>query len=133
MNLLTDDEILSLRKWDGKGSTLRLDKLAFARAIEAAILAKLASAELPEPQQYPAECFMRELPVCDALAVSIAIKQAYVQGAAAQLAKEPTAFMYQHDETGRVGFLEAWGPIDHFKASNPRLRIVASLYTRREA
>jgi len=60
------------------------------------------------------------------------LRQAYAQGAASQLTQEPTALMYQHDETGRVGFLEAWGPVEQFKKSNPRLKIVAKPFTLKE-
>lgn len=41
---------------------------------------------------------------------------------------EPTAYMWQHDETGRTGFVEAWQPMDKWKESNPRLRIIGPLY-----
>jgi hypothetical protein len=41
---------------------------------------------------------------------------------------EATAYMWQHDETGRIGFVEAWQPMDKWKESNPRLRVIGPLY-----
>jgi hypothetical protein len=41
---------------------------------------------------------------------------------------EPIAYMWQHDETGRTGFVEAWQPMDKWKESNPRLRVIGPLY-----
>jgi hypothetical protein len=47
MILLTDDEIDEIQKaWIAKGMS---GSRSFARAVETAFLAKLASAELPEP------------------------------------------------------------------------------------
>jgi hypothetical protein len=44
------------------------------------------------------------------------------------LMNNPIAYMYQHDETGRIGFVDPqqieWG----FEKANPRLHIVAPLY-----
>lgn len=41
---------------------------------------------------------------------------------------EPEAFMYQHDETGQIGFIDIqqieWG----FEKNNPRLKIICPLY-----
>lgn len=46
-----------------------------------------------------------------------------------QQGAEAVAFMYQHDETGRVGFVDAqqveWG----FFANNPRLHLIGPLHT----
>jgi len=41
---------------------------------------------------------------------------------------EPSAYMWQHDETGRTGFVEAWQPMDKWKESNPRLHVIGPLY-----
>lgn len=116
--------------------------LAFARAIEAAILAKLASAELPEPQQYPAECFMQSLQVCDAVAVSIAIQKARAQGfaagAAAQLAEKPSAFQLRDEEAsehyGREIYV-LYSVFDFKDGANIGNieKVLTPLYTRREA
>lgn len=105
---------------------------------EKAVLAKLASAELPEPHKYPADCFMREVNVCDALAVSIAIQQAHAQGfaagAAAQLAEKPLAYFY-HD----ASCPEMANPLLHSTLllhadeRNSNLKNETPLYTRREA
>ena len=111
--LLSDEELWAL--------VPNADNLDAARAIEAAILAKLAAKELPEPQKYPADCFMREVNVCDALAVSIAIQQAHAQGfaagAAAQLSAEPFTHYRHYDEQ-----------VQPFADGN-----TVPLYTRREA
>lgn len=97
-------------------------------AIEAAILSRLVAKELPEPQKYPADCFMREVNVCDAMAVSIAIQQAHAQGfaagAAAQLAEKPTCWVTPDGEGFRMRL-------------SPPVNAVPlgwqELYTRREA
>lgn len=123
MSLLSDKELWAL--------VPNADNLNDARAIEAAILAKLASAELPEPQKYPADCFMREVNVCDSLAVSIAIQQAHAQGfaagAAAQLAEKPSAWKWTankfHDR------LEDYCPPDDAYDEGTLIE----LYTRKEA
>lgn len=96
----------------------------FAANLEAAILAKLAAKELPEPQSYPADCFMREVNVCDALAVSIAIQQAYEQGAAAQLGLEPLG--YFDDEGNFEDSYKNWMKDDSGAGWQ-------AVYTRREA
>ena len=47
----------------------------------------------------------------------------------AEQTAQPVAWMYQHDETGRVGFVEQW-QLDHgYREANPRLTIIAPLYT----
>ena len=42
---------------------------------------------------------------------------------------EPAAHMWQHEETGRVGFVEASQPLDQWTKANPRLAIVAKVHT----
>ncbi len=54
-------------------------------------------------------------------------------GVAAQPVGEPVVWMYQHDETGRIGFVDTWQKGNGFEAANPRLKIVAPLYTRPSA
>ena len=115
MSLLTDDEIEALAM-DDDGS----DDLAFARAVEAAILAKLASAELPEPEQMWLPTQIAEVYTADQL------RQAYAQGAAAQLSAEPVTVVgcddyTKHPNTGTCATLE-----------NP-LPTGTPLYTRRQA
>lgn len=59
-----------------------------------------------------------------------------VLAAAAPVAADievPAAFMWQHDETGRVGFVEFEQLEMGWKAANPRLAIVAPLYSRQQA
>ena len=42
---------------------------------------------------------------------------------------EPVAWMWQHDETGRTGFVDCWQVENGWQENNPRLRIVSKLYT----
>ena len=42
---------------------------------------------------------------------------------------EPVAYMWQHDETGRTGFVEAGQLAMGWRDANPRLKIVATCYT----
>lgn len=42
---------------------------------------------------------------------------------------EATAFMWQHHETGRIGFTDAQQLAAGFREINPRLKIIAPLYT----
>lgn len=42
---------------------------------------------------------------------------------------EPVAWMWQHDETGRVGFVDVWQvECGKWEAGNPRLKLIAPLY-----
>ena len=49
-------------------------------------------------------------------------------GLSNEWASEPVAYMYQHEETGIVGFVDhqqiEWG----FEKANPRLQIICPLY-----
>ena len=114
--LLTDDEILN-----SAASTLGEmhvencglgDIKDFARALEAAILAKLASSELPEPEtkqmleigtKFSSENWgERSFNEIDFYSAACEIfklgqSQAYAQGAASQLAQEPDGFLSQHN------------------------------------
>lgn len=45
---------------------------------------------------------------------------------------EPVAYMWQHDETGRTGFISA-DQIERWEEINPRLKIVAPCYTQPQA
>jgi hypothetical protein len=42
---------------------------------------------------------------------------------------EPVAWMWQHEETGRTGFVDAWQVEQGWQKNNPRNRIVGPLYT----
>lgn len=42
---------------------------------------------------------------------------------------EPVAYMYQHEETGNIGFIDQWQVDNGFQKNNPRLKIITSLYT----
>ena len=43
-------------------------------------------------------------------------------------AKEPVAYMWQHDETGRIGFIDKWQLENGWEANNPRNKIVGPLF-----
>ena len=118
MSLLSDDEILSASQdhfakiANVRDDGVEWDKWAkdFARAVEAAILAKLASAELPEPEKMPLLLIgakhsyenvgERSFTEADFYSAAIEIfklgqSQAYAQGAASQLAQEAEWFAYR--------------------------------------
>ena len=44
-------------------------------------------------------------------------------------ADEPVAWMWQHDETGRTGFVDPWQVENGWQANNPRCKLVYPLYT----
>jgi len=44
--------------------------------------------------------------------------------------QEPVAWMWQHGETGRIGFVEPWQIEFGFEKENPRSRLIAPLYRR---
>lgn len=62
----------------------------------------------------------------EALAVADHIRAA---AATTERKGEPVAWMWQHEETGRTGFVEADQLAMGWEANNPRLKIVAPLYT----
>ncbi|AFU45411.1 hypothetical protein C380_08545 [Acidovorax sp. KKS102] len=45
----------------------------------------------------------------------------------AQPAGEPVAWMWQHDETGRTGFVDCWQVENGWQVNNPRLKLVRPL------
>lgn len=47
-----------------------------------------------------------------------------------QVSDEPVAWMWQHDETGRIGFVDPWQVENGWQANNPRCKLVHPLYTR---
>lgn len=149
MNLLTDEEIKEIQESGLAGGFGGSSK--FARAIEAAILAKLASAELPEPvyevYKYHGpydsengfdECDKATYEACKVEADRRAYYSAdqltawgntrYAQGAAAQLSDEPFAEIGYAAQT--VGSEIKTPSIRLLKAIPP---IDTKLYTRRQA
>lgn len=42
---------------------------------------------------------------------------------------QPDAWMWQHDETGRIGFVDQWQVDNGWQKNNPRCEIVRPLYT----
>jgi hypothetical protein len=54
----------------------------------------------------------------------VALKQAIEQANK----QEPVAWMWQHDETGRTGFVDMWQLENGWKKINPRLLLVCPLY-----
>lgn len=50
------------------------------------------------------------------------------QAAPKQEAQEPVAWMWQHEETGRTGFVDCWQIENGFQENNPQLRLAAKLY-----
>jgi len=100
--LLTDEEIEACAA-DDDGS----DDMAFARAIEAAILEKLASAEFPEPDVSVVDG--EDLYGYATFTVAHSTKQLtawgntrYAQGAASQLAEKPTCWVTPDGEGFRM-------------------------------
>jgi hypothetical protein len=51
-----------------------------------------------------------------------------IRAALAAAEPEPVAWMWQHDETGRIGFVEAWQIEHDWQQNNPRCRITGPLY-----
>jgi len=112
--LLTDDEEWKLWNAQGIDEMNQVEAIAFARAYAAAILAKLASAELPEPEKMRLLVIslnhsyenVGERSFTEAGFLSAAQEiyklgqaQAYAQGAAAQLAQEPMGwFVKEHGD-----------------------------------
>jgi hypothetical protein len=54
----------------------------------------------------------------------VALKQAIEQAEK----QEPVAWMWQHDETGRTGFVDMWQLENGWEKINPRLLLVCPLY-----
>ena len=101
--LLTDDEIKEIFRNEGPSDF----ELCFARAIEAAILAKLASAELPEPaMKHYQRDFRMQITGETPFYTADQLRQAYAQGAASQLSAEPAAKQFQTVDGGWHPFLD---------------------------
>lgn len=45
----------------------------------------------------------------------------------------PVAWQWQHDETGRIGFVDGWQLEVGWQQANPRLHVIAPLYQLSEA
>lgn len=114
--LLTDDEEWKLWNAQGIDDMNQVEAIAFARAYAAAILAKLASAELPEPEKMPLLLIgakhscenvgERSFTEADFHSAAIEIfklgqSQAFAQGAASQLAEKPSAWSFKQNRVHR--------------------------------
>ena len=53
----------------------------------------------------------------------IALRTAIEQAETAPV-QEPVAWMWQHDETGRTGFVDPWQVENGWQANNPRCKLV---------
>src|SRR5574343_1418753 len=49
-------------------------------------------------------------------------------GSQPAVAGEQVGWMWQHDETGRTGFVDCWQVENGWQAGNPRLRLISKLY-----
>lgn len=49
--------------------------------------------------------------------------------AQASVQQEPLAWLWQHEDTGREGFVSTWQLKNGWQAGNPRLSVVCPLYT----
>jgi len=137
--LLTDDEINAC--WNGPmPSGFAKSQYDIARAIESAILAKLAGAELPEPVAVYANhratpegttefygFASNHLSIASFLYTAEQLHQAFAQGAAAQLAEKPSAWSYKQNRVHRC-LATHCPPDDAYDAGT-----LIELYTRREA
>ena len=95
MSLLSDEEIHAAIKGAKQvgheyAGWVKDQRIAWGRAIEAAILAKLASAELPEPLQR--DHTEHGVDYYTAAQLHEAHAQGFAAGAASQLSVEPVAF-----------------------------------------
>jgi hypothetical protein len=115
MSLLTDDELWAL--------VPNADNLESARAIEAAILAKLGAMALPEPLSMGSSVAGVFLDVY----LPVHLHQAYAQGAAAQLAERPSAWSFKQNRVHNC--LQFFCPPDDAYDEGTLIE----LYTRREA
>jgi len=138
--LLSDEEISDL--WVTELDD-RKTVSAFARAIESALLAKLGAMELPEPVGCYADHRLtpdgtkefygfadKKLTPSTMLYTAAQLQQAYAQGAAAQLAHEPSAKQFQTPDGKWHSFLDSQH--EEHTVNDGRWPI-RELYTRREA
>jgi len=124
--LLSDEEIEAMfaKASDGYVGVMQND-VKFARAIEAATLAKLASAELPELPE-PSEMDGARWGYTSDDMRNYAV-DAYAQGAASQLAEKPSGYLSQHNlEMLQQGYPQTIVMLEGAKRDVP-------LYTRRQA
>lgn len=123
--LLTDEEKNAVYlQW----LTRTGDMLLLIDLTEAAILAKLASAELPEPAIFQYDAMLAS-PIKAYTADQL--RQAYAQGAAAQLAEKPTCWVIFTDG----GNARMWSTFQPHvqKLADAEGLAVTELYTRRQA
>lgn len=125
--ILTDNEISNL--WINAKCNDKSEVNNFARAIEAAILAKLASAELPEPAlpKGVGMCASFKLDYFTADQLKAWGNTRYAQGAAAQLAEKPEAYGCR---TADGVVRDCIGPDGLFEYET---QYTVPLYTRRQA
>lgn len=119
MSLLTDDEEWKLWNAQGIDDMNQAEAIAFARAYAAAILAKLAGAELPEPA-------MKNFTL-GPMFTTEQMNARFAQGAAAQLAHEPEWYAYRTNGAHWFCFQDK-PPEDAYDEGT-----LKPLYTRREA
>ena len=94
--ILTDEEIVGVAKqYSGDKSNI---EFWFARAIEAAVLAKLAKGWVM-PEALPAMKWQHHM------YTELQLREAFAAGAASQLSAEPVAWM--HDQPGRVDVIHS--------------------------
>lgn len=144
MNLLSDAEIDACLSNPSMHIQARIIYRDFARAIEAAILAKLASAELPEPiKTYPkSKNVEKPFSVYSADQLRQVHAQGFAAGAAAQLAEKPSGYLRkwafdgetpvkERKENGRMAWPDRFKllPVTEIKLMQDDL----PLYTRKEA
>lgn len=144
MNLLSDEEIALA--WIGINDPIALGGnfkdsehvKNFAANLEAAVLAKLASAELPEPvviDRHESGIVIRGY---TAAQLQQAHAQGFAAGAAAQLAEKPSAFQLRDEEAsehyGREIYV-LYSVFDFKDGANIGNieKVLTPLYTRREA
>jgi hypothetical protein len=126
--LLTDDEIYGMYSEPSSDAEM----VAFARAIEAAILAKLGAMELPplpEPSEMDGARWGYTSDDMQNHAIDVHA-QGFAQGAAAQLAERPSAKQFQTPDGKWHSFLD----LQHEEHTvNDGRWPIRELYTRREA
>lgn len=119
---------------DGSGLVFGYDKDGIDKML-AALPAAPAAPAVPEIDSIPQEA----LRAANALLMDMIGKpewdlpcaakhiMRYAQPAAPQ---EPVAWMWQNEETGNIGFIDAWQLQNGWEKENPRLRIISPLYAK---
>ena len=95
--LLTDDEIQAIHEADDGAVAW-----GSYRAVETAILAKLASAKLPEPaMKHYQRDFRMQITGETPFYTADQLRQAFAQGAASQLSDKPSAWSFKQNRVHR--------------------------------